>query len=185
MSQLDQQQAEDLIRERGEPQLVAQLDEGMLAPESLEPTVRKLLFAPIGWADPFRKVQPDAVRKTARQRGLLADGQNGFVEFSTVPADTLEPAEYAVLVGLRECLPEAEVQALWTVAECGDLQQRFPKARVVLTFGGRKFMREVDLQEIPCERCGKGPWAHWKARGGCVYYAGEKGERQRAARRGE
>jgi hypothetical protein len=158
--------------------LVKQLKEGMLAPEALEAEVRKILFAPIDWADPFRKLKESSIKRNAIARGDAVSLDK--VVFENIDADTLTPEEYATLEALRRDMPEADVRAMWTVVTCGNMEQRYPKARVMVEFGGRLFRREVDLREIVCHRCGTPPSNHKE---GCEYWAGPKGSNQRASRR--
>ncbi len=184
MPTVNRNAAELLIRERGAPELIQQLDEGMLAPELLDDIARDILFQPIAWADPYRKVPPHSVRRVARDRGL-ADEED-TVSFDTLEADSLSPAEYKTLQALRKALPEAQITPMWTIARCGQLEQKHPKARVVVEFGGRPFVREVALLEIPCAHCGANPSEHAEAvnTNKCFnYWAGEKGSAQREYRR--
>jgi hypothetical protein len=144
---IDMEQAKKLLLEHGSPTLQRQIKEGMLSPESTETLVREVLFQALSWARPFRKFTDEeviqmVVRRLHSAQNLLSDK----VHYETVEADTLEPTEYEIFSAIRESMPEAlEVVPLWVVCTVGDFEIKRAKARVVVDFHGRKFVREYDL----------------------------------------
>lgn len=136
--------ANALVLKKGTESEKERLDAGLLSDRDLDQAVRNILFAPVSAWPKWRKISVKEVIKIARLYGK-SDGQDE-VTFETIPADALSEDEWQKFKQLKRLMPEADdISPYWVVATCGLHYQKFPKARITITFRGRKFQQELAL----------------------------------------
>lgn len=137
---------EALIRREGTSNQVERLDAGMLPDTEFDHIIREYLFRDLSDWPKWRRIKAEMIRDMALER-RKTNGQDP-VQFDTedIKADALKDSQWENLKKLRSTAPEgADVTAYWVTATCGDYMQKLTKARVTLTFCGRKFQREFKI----------------------------------------
>jgi hypothetical protein len=134
---------EELIREHGTNSQIDRLNAGVLPDQEFDDTIRWLLFRNVRFWAKWRKIKPEHVRELAQMRGRTT--QN-YVKFETVEPDEFTDQEWSQLQNLKRIFPGAkDIAVYWVVATCGEHEQRWTKARIVLDFCGVAFHQELLL----------------------------------------
>jgi hypothetical protein len=145
-----QTDAETLIRERGTDSQRERLEAGAL---DVDEAVREILFRPLAGMPRWDRVPHAHIRRLAELRGIVPRGDRSEVTFMVETVAELTDDQWARYKAAQEALPDATFKLFTVVASIGEhLVRRMPKARVILQFGDRDWVTELDLGDRPAPR---------------------------------